>query len=70
MAENSSEFTVRGIESADEAEDIESELEALDGVMGADVDPESGDTEVRVDVDVLSEERTEITVREMGYELE
>lgn len=70
MAENSSEFTVRGIESADEAEDIENELEALDGVMGADVDPESGDTEVRVDVDVLSEERTEITVREMGYELE
>jgi len=69
MAENSSEFTVRGIESADEAEDIENELEALDGVMGADVDPENGDTEVRVDVDVLSEERTEITVREMGYEL-
>jgi copper chaperone CopZ len=69
MAENSSEFTVRGIESADEAENIENELEALDGVMGADVDPENGDTEVRVDVDVLSEERTEITVREMGYEL-
>ena len=70
MAENDMAFTAEGIESDDDARAIEDELHDLEGVMGADVDPESGETTVKVDVDVLSEERVKITVREMGYEVE
>jgi copper chaperone CopZ len=70
MAENVAEFTVRGIESEDDTEAIETELLERDGVTGAAVDPESGDAEVDFDYDLTSEERIEITVEEMGYEVE
>lgn len=70
MAENKATFTVRGIDSGAEAGDVEDELAALDGVMGATVDPDTGETAVRYDVDLLAEARIEITVREMGYEVE
>lgn len=69
MAENRATFTVRGLDDGD-AEGVEGELAAIDGVMGASVDPDTGETEVRYDVDVLAEERIEITVEEMGYEVE
>lgn len=69
MAENTAEFTVRGIES-DEVETVEAELEEIDGIMGAEIDRRSGEAEIRYDYDLLSEERIETTVREMGYEIE
>lgn len=70
MAENTALFTVLGVESESDARSIESHLEGLDGVMGATVDPETGETEVRYDYDLLAEERVKRAVREFGYELE
>ncbi|WP_135819669.1 heavy-metal-associated domain-containing protein [Halostella litorea] len=70
MAEASAEFTVRGVESADEAARIEAELAEVDGVMGSTVDPDGGAAEVHFDVDLLAEERIRATVRELGYEVE
>lgn len=70
MAENTAEFTVRGIESEDDVQAIEDELAELDGVMGTTVDEESGEAEIDFDYDLLSEERIEITIEEMGYEVE
>lgn len=70
MAENVAEFIVRGIESEDDRRAIEAELSELDGVMGTTIDEESGEAEVDFDYDLLSEERIEITVEEMGYEVE
>lgn len=69
MAESRATFTVRELDDGD-AEDVENELAAINGVMGASVDPDTGETEVRYDVDILAEERIEITVEEMGYEVE
>jgi copper chaperone CopZ len=69
MAQNEATFTVRGIESEEDARDIEDELGELEGVMGARIE-RSGEAEVKYDYDILSEERVKITVREMGYEVE
>ena len=69
MAENRATFTVRGLDEED-AGDVEEEIGAIDGVMGASVDPDTGEAEVRYDIDVLAEERIEITVEEMGYDVE
>lgn len=69
MAENEATFTIRGIDSADDARGIEDDLEAVDGVMGATVD-ESGEAEVRYDADLLAEERVKVTVRDAGYEVD
>lgn len=70
MAENTATFTVRGVDSEDDVEDIKDELGDVDGVMGVTIDRNSGETEVTYDYDVLSEERVAITVREMGYDVE
>lgn len=70
MAENNATFTVRGIESAEDARGIEGELEAVDGVMGASVRGDGGEAEIRYDADLLAEERLKATVREMGYEVD
>lgn len=70
MAENEANFTVQGIKAEADARGIKDELEHLDGVMGAEVDPESGAAEVRYDVDILAEERVRRTVRDMGFEVE
>jgi copper chaperone CopZ len=69
MAENYAEFTVEGVDSESAAAEIERGLEAVNGIMEADVDGESGDAVVRFDLDLLSEERVRMTVRDMGYEL-
>jgi copper chaperone CopZ len=69
MAQNEATFTVRGIESEEDARSIEDELGELEGVLGARIE-RSGEAEVKYDYDILSEERVEITVREMGYEVE
>lgn len=70
MAENEVSFTVHGVESEAEVQNIKDELEEVDGVMGAEIDRESGEAVIRYDVDLLAEERVKITVREMGYEIE
>lgn len=70
MAETLSTFTISGYDSERDIERVVDELEGTDGVMGADVDPGSGDVEVRLDEDLISEERARATVREMGYEVE
>ena len=70
MAENRATFTVRGVTSRDDVRRIRDELDTLDGVMETDVDADSGEANVRYDVDVLAEERIKITVRDMGYEVE
>lgn len=69
MAENTAEFTVRGIESSDDVEAVESELAELEGVMGTVIDEDSGEAEIDFDYDLLSAERIEITVEEAGYEV-
>lgn len=70
MAENTADFTITGVDSVSEARDIEERLKELDGVMAADVDRENGDTTVRFDYDLLSEERVRNQVRDAGYEIE
>lgn len=69
MAENTAEFTVRGIESSDDVGAVESELAELEGVMGTVIDEDSGEAEIDFDYDLLSAERIEITVEEAGYEV-
>lgn len=70
MAVNSAEFRIVGIDSEDDVAAIEEELADLNGVMGTEIDPETGEAEIEFDVDILAEERIEITIREMGYETE
>lgn len=70
MAENNAAFTISGIDSEVAARSISEELEDLDGVMGATVDHQSGEAEVRYDYDLLSEEAVKDRVRESGYEVE
>lgn len=70
MAENNAVFTVLDVGSESDARAIETDLEELDGVMGATVDPETGEAEVRYDYDLLAEERVKDQVREFGYEIE
>ena len=70
MAENKATFIVHGLTAADECQQIEDELLEMNGVMGTDIDHDSGAATVRYDADLLAEERIKITVREMGYEVE
>lgn len=69
MAVSNAEFTVRGIESSNDVQAIESELSELEGVMGTEIDEETGEAEIEFDHDIQSEERIEITVEEAGYEV-
>lgn len=69
MAETKSTFTIAGVDADRDAERVTDELIDTDGVMGADVDPGSGQAEVRLDEDLISEEHVRDTVREMGYEV-
>lgn len=70
MAQSTATFTVEGIDSEDATREIADELGEVDGVMGVDIDSESGETAVKYDEDVLAEERVKITVRELGYDVE
>jgi copper chaperone CopZ len=70
MAENNATFTVRGVETEADVRTIAEELEKLEGVMGVQIDRESGEAEIRYDVEFLAEERIKITVRDMGYDVE
>lgn len=70
MAETKSTFTISGYDSERDIEQVLDALEGTDGVMGADFDPRSGEAAVRLDEDLISEERARATVRELGYEVE
>lgn len=70
MADSFVEFTVRGLETEDEADEITDELRSLDGVQMVEIETESGRAEVRYGEELLSEEDVKGTVRELGYDVE
>lgn len=70
MAQSTATFTVEGIDSEDDSQAIADELGETDGVMGVDIDSESGEVAVKYDEDVLAGERVKITVRKLGYDVE
>ena len=70
MAENYATFTVRGIESESDVRAIEDELGEVEGVMGTEIERESGDARIRYDVDLVSEERVKDAVRDAGFTVE
>lgn len=67
MAQSTAVFTIQGVDSENDLQAIDNTLRELDGVMGADVNQDSGDAEIKYDEDILAEERVKITVRELGY---
>lgn len=67
MAQSTAVFTILGIDSKDDLQAIDDKLRELNGVMGVNVDQDSGDAEIKYDEDILAEERVKITVRELGY---
>lgn len=69
MAESHENFTITDGASAADVRTLEDDLEDVDGVMGASIDPESGDVAVRYDEDLLSGERVKNAVREEGYDV-
>ncbi|SFL34675.1 Copper chaperone CopZ [Halogranum rubrum] len=70
MAVNEVTFTVRELQSEDESRRIRTELENVEGVMGIEVDDESGETTIRFDHDLTSEEAVTRAVHDLGYEIE
>ena len=70
MAENQAEFVVRGFAPGEDEREIREALDDLTGVMGTEVDPDTGTVTVRFDYDVLSEAKVEDAVRDLGYEIE
>lgn len=70
MAESHANFTIADGASAADVRTLEDDLEDVDGVMGASIDPESGDVEVRYDEDLVSGERVKNAARDAGYDVE
>ena len=70
MADSQVDFTVSGIESADDGRAIKEELRNIRGVQMVEVDRESGRVEVRYGEELLSEERIKSAVRDIGYEVD
>lgn len=70
MAEITTTFTLAEAASESDRRRITDELEGTDGIMAADVDPESGAVEARIDVDLVAAERARLAVEELGYEVE
>lgn len=69
MAQSTAVFTIQGVDSEDDLQAIDDKLRGLEGVMGVDIDQDSGDAEIKYDEDILAEERVKITVRELGYDV-
>lgn len=69
MAQSTVTFTVRGLDAESDADDIEAELESLEGVMGTEFD-EGGEATVRYDEDLVAGESVVLTVEEMGHDVE
>lgn len=70
MAESRATFTVRGVESDDDAAQIEESVRELNGVQAAELDRESSEASVRYGEELLSEEAIKDAVRERGYEVD
>ena len=70
MADSDAEFTVRGVESADDEREIDDALGRVEGVQMVTIDSESGRVEVRYGEELVSEERIRSAVRDAGYEVE
>lgn len=70
MANSRVSFTVTDAGSSDDAGDIEDTLRDKEGVQLVDIDPETGETEVRHGEELISGEEIRSTVAELGYEVE
>lgn len=70
MSEHNVTFEVEGVESENDAQEIEDELSELEGTLGTSVDRERGEVEMKIEDELLSEERVKITIDELGYEVE
>lgn len=70
MANSRATFTVDGVVSADDGEQIENALADLEGVQLAVVDVESREVEVRHGEELVSTEEIKSTVRELGYNVD
>ena len=70
MADSRATFTVAGVESADDAEEIEDALKEREGVQMVEIDTETGETEVRHGEELISAAEIESTVRELGYDVD
>lgn len=69
MAESRATFTVRRVESDEQAEEVAAAVRDVEGVMGVSVDPETGEATVRYDEEFLAEEPILDAVREAGYDV-
>ena len=67
MANSRATFTVTGVESGEHAEEIEDALRDREGVQLVDLDPETGETEVRHGESLISDEEIRSTVEALGY---
>lgn len=70
MANSRATFTVTGVESADDGAEIEDALQEEEGVQLVDLDPETGETEVRHGEALISDEEIRSTVEDLGYGVE
>jgi len=70
VANSRATFRVGGLESADDGEAIEAELREREGVQLVDLDPETGETEVRHGEELISAAEIRQTVEELGYEVD
>jgi copper chaperone CopZ len=70
MADSYSEFTVSGIETEDEIQEIKEGLEKLEGFQIAEFDAETGRVEVGYTEELLWEEKIKSAIRDLGYEVE
>jgi|AntDeeMinimDraft_5_1070356.scaffolds.fasta_scaffold22143_1 copper chaperone CopZ len=70
MANSRVRFTVAGVDSPDDAEEIEDALRDKEGVQLVDLNQETGESEVRHGEALISDEEILSTVEDLGYEVE
>jgi copper chaperone CopZ len=70
MANSRVRFTVAGVDSPDDAEEIEDALRDKEGVQLVDLNQETGESEVRHGEALISDVEILSTVEDLGYEVE
>ncbi|WP_143052134.1 heavy-metal-associated domain-containing protein [Halobacterium jilantaiense] len=70
MATSRATFTVTDARSPADVENIEDALRDHEGVQLVDIDPETGETEVRHGESLVSGEEIRSAVEELGYDVE
>jgi copper chaperone CopZ len=70
VANSRASFTVRGVESSADADEIEADLRDREGVQLVDIDPETGETEVRHGEELISGAEIRGAVADLGYEVD